>query len=435
MISVVCVYNSQRMLDRILGKGLKTQNVEYELIALDNREDRFKSAAEALNYGGERASGEYIMFAHQDMWLGCDTWLQDAERLLKTIPNLGVAGVAGASANGSNWDERCRHSLSILDDTWTIAGVETIEEVQTLDECLLLVPRAVFSALKFDAEVFDGWDCYAADYCLAVKTLGRSAYVIQAGDCSHCTSRGGLRPWEFRGLLKYQKALHRKYRHKYTRIHCWMGTVSRVALGVRELLGVVGPILGPIKNALFPDYRALIHRALSDCDSLLDLGCGHRSPIQTIDVPYSVGVELSDTHMRETQRLEIHSAYVSADIRNLEFKPDSFDTVIALNVFEYLTKQEGADLLERMQCWAAKTVLIRTPNTPPLEHQLNSEYKSTWEPDEFTARGYRVRGSAGWKRVNVTNRFLQQLLIDITQRLAYFFPRHAGSLLASYRID
>ena len=81
------------MLDRILGKGLKTQNVEYELIALDNREDRFKSAAEALNYGGERASGEYIMFAHQDMWLGCDTWLQDAERLLKTIPDLGVAGV------------------------------------------------------------------------------------------------------------------------------------------------------------------------------------------------------------------------------------------------------------------------------------------------------------------------------------------------------
>lgn len=214
------------------------------------------------------------MFAHQDMGLGGETWLEDAERILNTIPDLGIAGVAGTSVNGSNWDERCRHSLSVLDENWDIAKVENTEEVQTLDECLLLVHQSVFCVLKFDDKVFDGWDCYGTDYCLAVKTLGKKAYVIQAGDCSHHTSRANYRPFAFRGLLKYQKALYKKYKNEYKTIYSWMGTVSRAHLRFRACVYPCQRFIHPFGVALFPDFGSILYKELSDCDSFLDLGCG-----------------------------------------------------------------------------------------------------------------------------------------------------------------
>ena len=58
MISIVCVYNNERTLKNVLLKSLENQTVEFELITLDNRDNRFKSAAEALNDGGAKAKGD-----------------------------------------------------------------------------------------------------------------------------------------------------------------------------------------------------------------------------------------------------------------------------------------------------------------------------------------------------------------------------------------
>jgi hypothetical protein len=67
MISVVCIYNNERTLRDVLLKSLESQTVEFELITLANKDNRYKSAAEAFNYGGERTKGEYIMFVQQYM--------------------------------------------------------------------------------------------------------------------------------------------------------------------------------------------------------------------------------------------------------------------------------------------------------------------------------------------------------------------------------
>ena len=181
MISVVCVYNDERVLGDVLLKSLRAQSVHFELIALDNTEGRFKSAAEALNHGGARASGDYIMFVHQDVWLASDSWLQDTERLLRSLPDLGVAGVAGVDGRGRTWRERFKWSFETFDaePAWSeVGGVERPEEVQTLDECVLVVPPPVFEKHHFDEEVFDGWDSYGADYCLCLR--GKAADLVRA---------------------------------------------------------------------------------------------------------------------------------------------------------------------------------------------------------------------------------------------------------------
>ena len=108
MISVVCVFNDRRKLKKSLLQSLEAQNTKYEVILLDNTKNDFKSAAQAWNYGGEKTKGDFIMFAHQDIWLSSTSWLQDAEKILMSLKNLGTAGVAGMSESGRNWEERSK---------------------------------------------------------------------------------------------------------------------------------------------------------------------------------------------------------------------------------------------------------------------------------------------------------------------------------------
>ena len=67
LISIICVYNNKEILEKYLLESLKTQNEEYELILIDNRENKFNSAASALNYGGKKSKGEILIFVHQDV--------------------------------------------------------------------------------------------------------------------------------------------------------------------------------------------------------------------------------------------------------------------------------------------------------------------------------------------------------------------------------
>lgn len=51
MVSLICCYNNLQQY-KDMQKSLENQTVEYELIDIDNREGKYKSAASALNAGG-----------------------------------------------------------------------------------------------------------------------------------------------------------------------------------------------------------------------------------------------------------------------------------------------------------------------------------------------------------------------------------------------
>jgi len=196
MISIVCVYNDQEVLNGYLLKSLKNQTTEYELILEDNTKSRFSSAARALNHGGRRASSKYIMFVHQDIDLSSDSWLEDAERWLDMIPNLGIAGVAGMSEFGRTNKERGRNIIKHGNPprAWDWGNpISEPEVVQTLDECLVIIPKKIFDNQRFDEITCDGWDLYAADYCLSVTLIGPKAYAIPMpvnhGSMGHLTER------------------------------------------------------------------------------------------------------------------------------------------------------------------------------------------------------------------------------------------------------
>ena len=184
MISVVCVYNSEKILNDYLLKSLKNQTVDYELITVDNTKGKFKSAAEALNRGGKKANGKYLMFVHQDVDLCSSSWLEDAGKILDAIPDLGIAGVAGNVGITGVAGMKAKKSVMTLikhGDPPRWAGsiiIKKPEEVQTLDECLFIIPKSVFKSLQFDEKICDDWHLYAVDYCLSVKRIGYDVYAI-----------------------------------------------------------------------------------------------------------------------------------------------------------------------------------------------------------------------------------------------------------------
>lgn len=176
MISIICVYNNKEILNKFLLKSLEHQSVEYELILIDNTKKRFKSAAEALNTGGIKACGEYLIFTHQDVDLISNEWLKKTENILNSLEKLGIAGVAGKPKNKKGV------MTNIMDGTPpTAAGgieIQKPEIVETLDECLFIIPNGIFKEHKFDEVVCDDWHLYAVDYSLSLKELGLYAYVL-----------------------------------------------------------------------------------------------------------------------------------------------------------------------------------------------------------------------------------------------------------------
>jgi SAM-dependent methyltransferase len=199
--------------------------------------------------------------------------------------------------------------------------------------------------------------------------------------------------------------------------------------------------LEPLYQKLFPSWVAHLKKELSNCETVLDLGCGYNSPIQFCKISKSVGVELFEPYLEESKKKAIHSEYIHADIRKLEFKPKSFDAVFASEVLEHMTKQEGFELLSKIEGWAIKKVIITTPNgyvwQDGYDENTLQVHKCGWNPSELKKLGYQVYGMNGWKKLRGYQGslkykpvFLWARISDLSQKITYYWPKMAFQLFA-----
>lgn len=234
MISVIVVYNKENFESSLLSISLARQSVRFELILVENIDNRnFTSAAHALNFGAGKASGEVLMFVHQDVDLLDDQFIEKAELMVNEVGDIGVAGVAGMAEYGLNHQDRQRNIIfqGVPSREWG-REIKKPERVQTLDECLLLVPKKVFDMIKFDSKVCGDWHLYGVDYCLSVTEIGKEAYALPL-PIYHQSTGGSAKVKRklFGGSLSAEyfssfEAVRRKHKPKFEAIHTTCASFS-----------------------------------------------------------------------------------------------------------------------------------------------------------------------------------------------------------------
>lgn len=189
--------------------------------------------------------------------------------------------------------------------------------------------------------------------------------------------------------------------------------IARKVLNPRLWLSAVGHLIRKADARLFGIDHVQYHRVLRQfvldggCDSLLDIGCGEKSPIGgfATEIRYRVGVDKHQLSIERSQSAAIHSEYVVASAMEIgsRFPARSFDCVTLLEVIEHLPRAEGEKLLDLCERIARVKVVVSTPNgfvfQPPTPDNPSQEHVSGWTAEDFRSRGYEVAGIAGWKQL------------------------------------
>ena len=204
MLSIICPYNNKGILESLLQKSLKNQkDVKYETILIEAKQHGFGSAAETLNYAGSKATGDYLIFVHQDI-------VFENAFVLKQINDFsennefGIAGVAGCIVNGKRVLTISNICHGLKHEKASNHKINVPKAVISLDECLLIVPRKVFNKIKF-SDIGKTWHLYGTDYSIQCKNEGYKVLVFPITNIWHASNGISLNANYFDSIQKLAK--------------------------------------------------------------------------------------------------------------------------------------------------------------------------------------------------------------------------------------
>lgn len=176
----------------------------------------------AYNRELSSATGKYLIFCHQDLRF-YPGWFETLGKYLKGLPNgWGVVGVAGWSEDGV-----IRGGLRIPEGIWSPHE----GEVQTVDECFLVVQRG----LAFDEKIVEP-HLYGVDICLESLSRGFKNYALQLY-VEHRESGAHPEDW----IQSYYRAL-RQLKTKWSpRFPTIRATTCVLRQGYPDVVGVKPP--------------------------------------------------------------------------------------------------------------------------------------------------------------------------------------------------
>lgn len=209
------------------------------------------------------------------------------------------------------------------------------------------------------------------------------------------------------------------------------------------MMNLLNLIYNELYLRIFPNYQKELERGVISCKSLLDVGCGSSSPIKSFSKNlYCVGVDAFKLSINKSKKERIHNKYYQIDVLDIDkkFEAKSFDCVLASDLIEHLTKDEGYKLINKMERLANKKVIIFTPNgfLPQGEYDNNpwQLHKSGWTVEEFKKLGYKVIGINGWKplrgeyaSIKFWPKIFWLIISDITQLFVRENPKKAFQIL------
>lgn len=207
-ISIICVFNNKEAFENQLKGSLKKQDIDYELIALDNSDNRFKSAAEALNYGSRKANGEILVYSHQDIFLKSSKELRVFSEAIKKCPSGTVIGTQGVKEPSKVYFSNIT-SGSDYDDSFISDYKNDFYEVSCVDEGFFGMKKSTWEKLKFNEVLCDNWHLYCVEMCLHTRLNGNQVCVWPTQLHHYSTGKISL------GYMKNLKLLCKKYHRHF----------------------------------------------------------------------------------------------------------------------------------------------------------------------------------------------------------------------------
>jgi len=151
--------------------------VPHEIIGIHDA----RSLCEGYNRGIRRASGEILVFSHDDIEIAAPDF---AAKLLAYLSRYDLIGTAGTTRLiGGNWIDAGWPHLhgqigshvekpgSLIVTVYKVQGAVTAN-IQAIDGVFLAARREVLERIRFDEDTFDGWHLYDLDFTFSAHLAG-----------------------------------------------------------------------------------------------------------------------------------------------------------------------------------------------------------------------------------------------------------------------
>ena len=175
-ISVICVFNNIDSYNTQLLASLKKQNIEYELIAVDNRQQEFSSAAKALNYAVRKAQGDVLIFVHQDIFFKTQNELKKLANAIWEQKIGTIIGTQGVREKSKKYYSNLTAGKELQEEL-NYECKNKLYEVACVDEGLFGMKKQTFEQHNFDEQLCDNWHLYCVEQCLYARANGNKVYV------------------------------------------------------------------------------------------------------------------------------------------------------------------------------------------------------------------------------------------------------------------
>ncbi|HEX2957353.1 MAG TPA: glycosyltransferase [Chitinispirillaceae bacterium] len=220
MISVI-VCSRTDPADSIHERNLrKTAGTDIEYIRIDNRDNRYNLSS-AYNYGVSLARGTILVFMHEDAFFMEGNWALVLEKKFakEEVGLIGIAGTQFLFADNPGWVVAGRpyirgHVIHELNNgetyTLTVFNWEHQDSsVVAVDGLFFAVRASLFTSVRFDDTVFDGFHFYDIDICMQIR---RTHQLLVTWDLLIKHQSGGSfddnwKKYAYRFCKKYQHEL------------------------------------------------------------------------------------------------------------------------------------------------------------------------------------------------------------------------------------
>jgi hypothetical protein len=209
---------------------------QFELIGIPDA----TSMCEGYNRGAARASGESLIFCHDDIEFIHDDF---GERVLRHLAHHDVVGVAGSSKLvDADWGHAGLpyvHGQIIhrppgqADFLYFAAGLQApiVENVHALDGVFIGMQRRVWETVKFDEATFNAFHLYDIDFTYRAHLAGFRISIPMDLLLIHFSMGGYDRKWQrenLKFLRKFPALSNLPAMHRHSNLHVKLKTLDQI---------------------------------------------------------------------------------------------------------------------------------------------------------------------------------------------------------------